>query len=155
MMRRHSRRELATAPPHRTAIPLKLWAIQVELERGFFMTVTVQVPEQLATQPRQGSDEARSRQFLEAFVLQRFAEGELTTMQVGEALGLTFHEALEFLRDHNAPPDVTAEEHRQDLANLKRMLGQWVEVFCQERRTALLSVKCVSLAQIALRAPAF
>ena len=88
------------------------------------MTVTVQVPEQLAAQLHQGGDEARSRQFLEAFVLQRFAEGELTTMQVGEVLGLSFHEALQFLHDHNAPPDVTPEDHRQDLANLKRMMGQ-------------------------------
>ena len=44
------------------------------------MTVTIQVPEQLATHLHQGSDEVSSRQFLEAFVLQRFAEGELTTM---------------------------------------------------------------------------
>jgi hypothetical protein len=88
------------------------------------MTVTVHVPDQLATQLCEESDEARSRQFLEAFVLQRFAEGELTTMQVGEALGLSFHQALKFLHDHNAPPDVTAEEHRQDIANLDRMLGQ-------------------------------
>jgi len=88
------------------------------------MTVTVQVPEQLAAELREASDESRSRQFLEAFVLQRFAEGELTTMQVGEALGLSFHEALQFLHDHNAPPDVTPEEHREDLANLKRMLGR-------------------------------
>ncbi len=88
------------------------------------MTVTVQIPEQLATELREASDESRSRRFLEAYVLQRFAEGELTTMQVGEALGLSFHEALQFLHDHNAPPDVTPEEHREDLANLKRMLGR-------------------------------
>ena len=88
------------------------------------MTVTVLVPEQLATQLRQGSDEARSRQFLEALALQCFAEGELTTMQVGEALGLSFHEALQLLHDHKAPPDVTPEEHRQDLANFKRTLGR-------------------------------
>ena len=88
------------------------------------MTVTVHVPDQLATHLRKESSEARSRQFSEAFVLQRFAEGELTTMQVGEALGLSFHEALRLLHDHNAPPDVTAEEHRQDMANLDRMLGK-------------------------------
>jgi len=88
------------------------------------MTVTVQIPEQLAAQLHQGSDEARSRQFLEAFVLQRFAEGELTTMQVGQALGLSFHEALQFLHDHNASPDVTSEEHLQQLADLDRMTAE-------------------------------
>ena len=88
------------------------------------MTVTVQVPEQLARQLRQGSDEALSRQFLEAFVLQRFAEGELTAMQVGEALGLSFHQALRFLHDHHAPPDVTAEEHRRQMADLDEMISE-------------------------------
>lgn len=88
------------------------------------MTVTVQVPEQLATQLRQGSDEARSRQFLEAFVLQCFAQGELTTTQVGEALGLSFHQALQFLHDHNAPADVTVEEHRRQMADLDEMISE-------------------------------
>ncbi len=88
------------------------------------MTITVQIPEQLVSQLRQGGGEVHSRQFLEAFVLQRFAEGELTTVQVGEALGLSFHQALQFLHDHHAPPDVSADEHRQDLANLERMLGE-------------------------------
>lgn len=88
------------------------------------MTITVQVPEQLAAQLREGSDEARSRQFLEAFVLQRFAEGELTTMQVGEVLGLSFHQALRFLHDHNAPPGITPEEHLQQLADLDQMVSE-------------------------------
>jgi hypothetical protein len=87
------------------------------------MTVTIEIPEQLASLLPQLSDEERSRLFLEAFVLRRFAEEELTTMQVGEALGLSFHQSLQFLHDHHAPPDVTAEEHRQDLANLDRLLG--------------------------------
>lgn len=88
------------------------------------MTVTVQVPEQLAAQLRSGSDEARSRQFLEAFVLRQFAEGELTAVQVGDALGLSFHQALQFLRDHNAPPDVTAEEQRRQMADLDEMISE-------------------------------
>lgn len=87
------------------------------------MTITVQIPDRIATQLRLESGESRSRQFLEAFVLQRFAEGELTTAQVGEAMGLSFHQAERFLHDHHAPPHVTAEEHRGDLANLERILG--------------------------------
>jgi hypothetical protein len=88
------------------------------------MTVTVQVPEQLAAQLHHASDEARSRQFLEAYVLQRFAEEELTTMQVGEALGFSFHEAQQFLRAHNAPPDVSPEEHLRQLADLDKMTAE-------------------------------
>jgi hypothetical protein len=88
------------------------------------MTVTVQVPEQLVAQLRNGSDEARSRQFLEAFLLQLFAGGELTASQVGEALGLSFHQALRFLRDHNAPPDVTAEEQLRQIGDLDEMISE-------------------------------
>jgi hypothetical protein len=88
------------------------------------MTVMVQVPEDLAKDLPAESDADRSRRFLEAFVLQRFAEGELTTKQVGNALGLSFFEALQFLHDHSAPPDVTPEENLQDLANLRKILGR-------------------------------
>lgn len=88
------------------------------------MTVTVQVPDQLAEQFHLESDDFHARRFLEAFVLQRFAEGELTAGQVGTALGLSFHQTGQFLHDHQAPPQVTAEEHRTDLANLERILSQ-------------------------------
>jgi len=88
------------------------------------MTITVQVPDRLANELRLEGDEESSRRFLEAFVLQRFAEGALTSAQVGEALGLSFHQVERFLHDHHAPPNVTAEEHRADLANLERILGE-------------------------------
>ena len=87
------------------------------------MIVTVQVPDQFAKQFHLDED-AQSRQLLEAFVLQRFAEGELTSGQVGEALGLSFHQTEQFLHDHHAPPHVTAEEHRVDLRNLEQILGR-------------------------------
>ncbi len=88
------------------------------------MIVTVQVPDPLAKQFHLEADDSRSRQFLEAFVLQRFAEGELTSGQVGEALELSFHQTEKFLHDHHASPHVTAEEHRGDLRNLDRILGR-------------------------------
>jgi hypothetical protein len=87
------------------------------------MTLTVQVPDDLAQQCHLDAA-AGSRQLLEAFVLQRFAEGELTDGQVGEALGLSFHETAQFLHAHQAPPQVTAAEQRADLANLERILGR-------------------------------
>jgi len=86
------------------------------------MLVTVQIPDQFARQFHL-DDAAHSRQLLEAFVLQRFAEGELTSGQVGEALGLSFHETRQFLHDHNAPPDVTAQEHLQQMADLDEMIS--------------------------------
>ena len=87
------------------------------------MTVSVQIPDYFAKQFHL-DEEAQSRQLLEAFVLQRFAEGELTSGQVGEALGLSFHQTQQFLKAHHAPPDVTAAEHLVDLANLDRILNQ-------------------------------
>lgn len=48
------------------------------------MIVTVEVPDQFAKQFRL-DEGAHSGQLLEVFVLQRYAEGELTSMQVGEA----------------------------------------------------------------------
>ena len=87
------------------------------------MIVTVHVPDQFARQFHL-DEAAQSRQLLEAFVLQRFAEGELTSGQVGEVLGLSFHQTEQFLHDHHAPPHVSVEEHREDLANLDKILGQ-------------------------------
>ena len=87
------------------------------------MIVNVQVPDQFAKEFHL-EEAAHSRELLEAFVLQRFSEGALTSGQVGAALGLSFHQAERFLHDHNAPPHVTAEEHRQDLANLDKILGR-------------------------------
>ncbi len=87
------------------------------------MTVTVQIPDQFARQFHL-DEETHSRQLLEAFVLQRFAEGALTSGQVGEALELSFHQTQQFLKAHGAPPDVTAEEHLVDLSNLDQILGQ-------------------------------
>ena len=37
---------------------------------------------------------------------------------------LSFHQTLQFLKAHNAPPDVTAEEHREEFANLDRMISR-------------------------------
>ena len=86
------------------------------------MIVSVEIPDQFAKQFHL-DEEAHSRQLLEAFVLQRFAEGELTTGQVGAALGLSFHQTEQFLHDHGAPPNITPEEHLKQLANLDRMIG--------------------------------
>ena len=87
------------------------------------MTVTIQIPDQFAKQFR--LDEAAcSRQLLEAFVLQRFAEGELTSVQVGEALGLAFHQTEQFLQDHHAPPDVTRDELLQQMADMDQMVSE-------------------------------
>ncbi len=86
------------------------------------MVISVEVPDQFAKQFR--LDEAEQcRVLLEAFLLQRYAEAELTAGQVGEVLGLTFQETQQFLRDHHEP-GLTPEEHIEGVRNLERLLAR-------------------------------
>jgi hypothetical protein len=83
------------------------------------MTISVEVPDQFAKQFH--LDEAtHSRALLEAFVLQRYAEGELSAGQAGEALRLSFHETEKFLHDHSAP-GLGIDEHLAGLENLRKL----------------------------------
>jgi hypothetical protein len=85
------------------------------------MIVSVEIPDPIARQFH--LDEAtRSRVLLEAFLLQQYAAGELTSGQVGAALGLSFAETEQFLFEHNAPAGLGPEEHSRGVANLQRAL---------------------------------
>jgi hypothetical protein len=86
------------------------------------MVISVDIPDQFAKQFH--LDEAEhSRALLEAFLLQRYAEAELTAGQVGEVLGLSFQETEQFLHDHNAP-GLTPEENLEGVRNLERLLSR-------------------------------
>ena len=86
------------------------------------MIVSVEIPDQFAKQYH--LDEAsRARALLEAFLLQRYAEGELTAGQVGEVLGLSFHDTEQFLHDHNAP-GLTPEQNLEGVRNLERFFAR-------------------------------
>jgi hypothetical protein len=86
------------------------------------MIVTVEVPDRFAKQFRL-DEGSRSHELLEAFLLQQYAEGELTAGQVGEVLGLSFHETEQFLHDHNAP-GLTPEQNLEGVRNLERLLSR-------------------------------
>lgn len=86
------------------------------------MIISVEIPEQFAKRYQLDSA-AHSRDLLEAFVLQRYALAELTAGQVGDALGLSFQETQQFLRDHNAP-GLTPEENLEGVRNLERLLSR-------------------------------
>ena len=86
------------------------------------MIVSVEIPDNFAKEFH--LDEAsHSRALLEAFLLQRYAEGELTAGQVGEVLGLSFHETEQFLHDHHAP-GLTPEQNLEGVRNLERLLSR-------------------------------
>ncbi len=86
------------------------------------MIVSVEIPDQFAKQFHL-DDGSHSRDLLEAFLLQRYAEGELTAGQVGEVLGLSFQETEQFLHDHNAP-GLTPEQNLEGVRNLERLLSR-------------------------------
>lgn len=83
------------------------------------MTVSLEVPDQFAKQFRL-DEAAHSRELLEAFVLKRYAEGELSAGQVGQALGLSFYATEKFLHDHSAP-GLGVEEQLEGLENLRKL----------------------------------
>ena len=85
------------------------------------MIVSIEVPDQFGKQFHL-DEPPHARALLEAFLLQQYAQGELTAGQVGEVLGLSFHETEEFLHDHNAP-GLTLEQHLQGVKNLERLLS--------------------------------
>lgn len=86
------------------------------------MTVTVHIPDELAAHFQQCQEEP-AHLLLQDFVLQRFAEGKMSTGQVGKALGLSYYEVQKFLHDHNARPDISDEDQLEDLKNLEKLLG--------------------------------
>jgi hypothetical protein len=86
------------------------------------MIVTVEIPDQLARQYHL-DETSHSRALLEAFLLQHYAEGELTSRQVAEVLGLSFQETEQFLHDHNAP-GLTPEQNLEGVRNLERLLSR-------------------------------
>lgn len=85
------------------------------------MIVSVEIPDPIAKQFHL-DEAAQSRTLLEAFLLQQYAAGKLTSGQVGAALNLSFTETEQFLFDHNAPAGLGPEEHSRGLTNLRRAL---------------------------------
>ena len=83
------------------------------------MILSVEIPDSLAQQMH--LDGARgSRRFLEALALEGYRASELSQGQVGEVLGMSFHETEEFLKIHHAPSGLGPEEHLRGLRNLER-----------------------------------
>ncbi len=85
------------------------------------MVVSVEIPDDLAKHINL-NDVGQSRVLLKAFLLQRYATGELTARQVGAALGLSFSETEQFLFEHDAPAGLGPDEHARGAANLQRAL---------------------------------
>ena len=64
------------------------------------------------------------RRALEILALDSYSSGKLSQGQVGELLGLGFHETEEFLKAHHAPAGLGPEEHLRGLRNLERAMSR-------------------------------
>jgi hypothetical protein len=85
--------------------------------------VSLELPDALAKQLHlDGAD--GHRRALEMLVLEGYRCGELSQGQVGELLGIGFHETEDFLHAHHAPSGLGPEEHLRGLRNLEWALAE-------------------------------
>jgi predicted HTH domain antitoxin len=85
------------------------------------MTLSVELPDAVAKQMRlQGAD--GQRRALEILALEGYRTGDLSHGQVARMLGFGFFETEEFLKVHDAPAGLGAEEHEIGLQNLERAM---------------------------------
>jgi len=87
------------------------------------MLVSIEMPDAIAHLLHLDGAEGK-RRALEIFALAGYRSGELSGGQVGELLGLGFHETEEFLHSHGAPAGLGPEEHLRGLRNLERALAR-------------------------------
>lgn len=87
------------------------------------MILTVEIPDSLARQMHLDGPEG-PRRALEMIALDGYRSVLLSQGQVGELLGMSFHQTEEFLKAHDAPPGVSPEEHLRGLKNLEQMTGE-------------------------------
>jgi hypothetical protein len=87
------------------------------------MLVSVELPDPIAKQLHLDGAEG-NRRALEILVLEGYRCGELSQGQVGELLGIGFHETEEFLQAHHAPSGLGPEEHLRGMQNLERALAK-------------------------------
>jgi predicted HTH domain antitoxin len=87
------------------------------------MIISVELPDSFARQLRLDGEHGQ-RRVLEIFALDGYRSGELSQGQVGELLGMSFHETEQFLQTHHAPPGLGPDEHLRGLKNLERAMGR-------------------------------
>ena len=87
------------------------------------MILSVELPDSFAHQMHLEGAQGQ-RRALEALALDGYRAGELSQGQVGELLGMSFHQTEEFLKAHDAPPCMGPEEHLRGLRNLEQITGK-------------------------------
>ena len=87
------------------------------------MILTLDIPDSLARQMHLDGPEG-PRRALEMIALEGYRSVVLSHGQVGELLGMDFHETEAFLKKYDCGPGLTVEQHERGLATLKRRLAQ-------------------------------
>ena len=85
------------------------------------MKVTVEIPDELASQmTAAGSD--WSRRVLETIAIEEYKAERISKAQLRRALGFeTRFEVDDFLKAHQASPNITIEDLRRDLRDLQSL----------------------------------
>jgi predicted HTH domain antitoxin len=87
------------------------------------MLLSVELPEPIARSLRLDGP-ASSRRALEMLALEGYREGNLSRGQISEMLGLEFNETEQFLSQHGADLQYTADDFDQDSENLRQFLSK-------------------------------
>ena len=88
------------------------------------MTITLEIPEELACQLRADSPQALSRQALEALVLEAYRTDRVGGPKAAEVLGFSRVRWEQFLDDHHVLENsYTVEDLERDVATLRRLRG--------------------------------
>lgn len=91
------------------------------------MTITLEIPEALASQLRAASPKDLSQQALEALVLEAYRTGRIGGPQAAEALGFSRVRWEQFLEDHHVLENAyTVEDLERDVATLRRLRTEGV-----------------------------
>jgi hypothetical protein len=84
------------------------------------MNLTVEIPDEIARSLKAGGD--LPRRVLEGFAIEEYKSERISKAQMRRLLGFeTRVELDEFLKVHQVPANVTIEDVRQDLQDLKRL----------------------------------
>lgn len=92
---------------------------------GTVMTITLEIPEALASQLGAASPKSLSRQALEALVLDAYRTDRIDGPQAAEVLGFSRVRWEEFLEDHRVLENAyTVEDLERDVATLRRLRAE-------------------------------
>lgn len=91
------------------------------------MTITLEIPEALATQLGGGTPQQVSRQVLEAVVLEAYREDRLGGLQAAEMLGFSRLEWNHFLKEKQVNEhSYSVEDLERDVAAIQRLRAEGV-----------------------------